>query len=138
MPILRYTLQIEGANYTLDEQDTFAPTDDPTATIAEQILKPLQDQRAKLKEPAISLVNVVVINPYVHLHTWKRFRVDKFACKNHYECTRCKITGFKKINLFTGEYGGLSRDEAYKNDRKYYLCHDPLKPMPFSTKLVFR
>lgn len=138
MPILRYTLQVSGEKDAMDEQDTFAPTDDPTATVTEQVLKVLQANRLKLNEPTINLVKVVTVNPYIHLHTWKRFRVDKFACKNHYECTRCKITGFKKINLFTGEYGGLSRDEAYKSDRKYTYCHDPLKPMPFSTKLVFR
>lgn len=138
MPILRYSLQIKGEQDALVEQDTFQPTNDPTALITEKVLNILKANRLKTGEPDIELINVEVVNPYVHLHTWRKTRKDAFTCKNHYVCDRCGITGFKKINIMTGEIGGLTRDEPYHSERKYTYCHDPLKKMPTSTGLVFR
>jgi len=133
MPVIRYTLKIEGADYELTETDTFPPTDDPSKLIQDEIVTPLQRNRAKLGEPGIELVRTEVTNPYVHLHPWQETRRDKFTLKVYYECPRCGVTGYTKLNLFTGPYRGVTLDEPYqgiRNEKKFGLCRDPLKQLP--------
>jgi hypothetical protein len=132
VPILRYFLQVEGEDKPFAEQDTFPPRVDNNdiALIQEVILNPLNARRTQLNEPLLRLVRVVCISSCVHLHQWKKTRVDKVLQKTFYYCDRCKITAYRYTKLFDGEVGGIRRDPQYKNDRQYELCRDPLKPMP--------
>lgn len=137
MPILRYVLRVEDDLMT--ETDTFPPLVDPREYIEKKIVKPLQEARAKLREPTITLEKVEIVSEYVHQHEWNRGFVNKFALKTYYHCLRCGIAGWRYTTLFEGEQGPVNRDEAYKKS-KFDLCRDQLKELPktisFGTTLV--
>lgn len=129
MPILRYTLEIEGESIV--ESDTFERAKDYHEFIQRVIVDPLARNRATLKEPPISLTKVEVTNPYVHQHTWERTHISRFALKSGYRCPHCGITGYRRFNVVSNQETqvGITRDEQYQKE-KFALCKEPLKQMP--------
>lgn len=133
MPIIRYTLRVEGEEETFSEQDTFLPIpaeSDLQHEIFRQIITPLNINRDKLGDPPLHLVGIVLVSGHVHQHSWKRTHASKFALKAYYQCQRCKITGYRHFNIMSEESGGITRDDDFKNEKQYGLCRDPLKPLP--------
>jgi hypothetical protein len=131
MPLIRYTLQVIGEDDTFSETDYFPGTPEKPANevIRQEIVIPLNVYREKHSEPPLGLVKAEVLNPYVHLHSWKALKWDRYALKVPYRCQRCGAEGYKKLNLFTGEYGGLYLYPPW-DKRKFELCKDPLKELP--------
>lgn len=133
MPIVRYTLQVEGETNPFSEQDTFLPIPadvDIQHELFRQIITPLNLNRDKLGEPPLHLVGFILISGHVHLHSWKRTHESKFALKAYYQCQRCKITGFRHFTVMGEEKGLIERDPDFKNEKQYQYCRDPLKPLP--------
>lgn len=137
MPLARYKLRIEGDEFW--ESDYFPATNALGELIDSQIVVPMKKKRAERGEPTVELVTIEVLNPHVHAHDWKKFKSDAYACKAHYRCDRCGITGWRYFHLVTGESksGAITRNEDYKQ-KKYDLCRDPLRPMPPAKTLRFK
>jgi hypothetical protein len=131
MPVIRYTLRVEGEDEPFQETETFPaqPITDPEEIVRKIIVEPLNKRRETLSDKPLILVGVSVLNPFLHAHSWKRYKVCKYALKAYYECEQCGITAYRITTLFEGEKGGMNRDEAYKN-KKFELCHDVLKALP--------
>lgn len=127
MPEIRYTVEIEGDKFS--ERDFFKATRDATQFVQQEIIDPWNKSRAEKKDPLVSLVKVEVLNPFVHLHDWKKTHSDKFGGRSYYFCTRCKITGWRVNRIMDGDLGEVHRDESWK-PVKFELCRDPLKEMP--------
>lgn len=128
MPEIRYTLKVEDDEFR--EVDVFPRTRNATETIEREILAPLNHNREKQAEPLASLVKVEVLNPYVHLHEWRKTHIERSILRARYVCGYCEVTGWKPFHIVNGEQTkGVTRDEAYKNE-KWALCRDPLKPAP--------
>jgi hypothetical protein len=134
MPVIKYYFKVLEDEFS--EVDIFPPVKDmleATTMVEVKVLNLLKAHREKLGEPSIHLTKVVILNPYKHLHTWKKIREDKFACKAHYTCTRCGITGWTSLSLFNGESVSVTRNENY-HASKYEYCNDPLAPVPKEIK----
>lgn len=128
MPIIRYTLRCpyEPKSDYFSETDTFEWTDDPEALVNE-IVAPLNKARSYLEEPQLEIVKVEVLNPYVHLHSWRKVSTDRSNLRVHYICDRCGISGFRRLNIVRGPIGAeVTRDETYSK-KKFEYCRDPLK-----------
>lgn len=136
MPVIRYKLQVLDDVFW--ETDTFNRVKDTGSAIeliAEKIVRPLQKKREMNGEPTISLLEVEIVNPYVHLHDWRREFLDRNNLRANYVCDSCGITGFKRFNPHTGENKVLELDPKYQKE-KYTFCKDKLKEMP--KKLEFK
>lgn len=130
MPVIKYWLKVLDDLFY--EVDTFTPVKDQleAATLVEvEVLKPLRLNRDKLRLPQIQLSGLEIVNPYKHKHPWKKTYDDKYACKSHYVCQRCGITGWRRLSLFNGESFSVTRSEQY-HASKYEYCCDPLTKMP--------
>lgn len=120
MPIIRYTWEHEEG-HTLTEDGIFEYASDLRKMLLET--EPVFKHGAKLLE-------IKVLNPFQHLHSWRKTHTDRSALRSIYLCDRCGIPGWQHFNVCTGEYGPIYRHEKYKSDRLYETCNDPLKEMP--------
>lgn len=129
MPLIRYTLTIEGED--LVETDYFEHCKEPEQIVTQLVVEPLQKRRKELNEPPLSLTRVEVVNPHVHEHTWVKTHVSKFTLRAGYKCDYCEVTGHKPFNFVLNKETSdrVTRDEQFKKD-KFALCRDYLKPLP--------
>ena len=131
MSIIRYTLLVNEDVFS--ETDTFWHVKDnfeAVELISAEVVRPMQRRRAELGESTVSLVKVEILNPYVHIHKWKRTSIDRLNMRANYICERCGIAGHRFFNFVTGEsHAVITRDPPHEKE-KYELCKDPLKPMP--------
>ncbi len=122
--ILKYTIEENGELFS--ETDTFKPHEYPFARVTIDVIDPLNENRKHLGEPLLKLLKVEVVNPHVHLHDWEETYFSKFTNKQHFECKRCKITGFKRQ-----AFHRVEREKPH-HIPKYELCKDPLKKIPIN------
>lgn len=135
MPFLLYRLKNPDTGEELKEKDYFEPTNDPTLTIIQKVLIPLNVSRKRLNEPELVVAGVEVIADAIHLHSWKRTHGDKWANTAYYKCTRCGISGTRRLEISGEEKGVVARTKPHDKE-KDSLCRDPLKELP--KKLTFK
>lgn len=135
MPYLLYRLKNPETGDELNEKDYFEPTNDPTLTIIQRVLIPLNQSRAKCGEPAFVLAGVEILADSIHLHSWRRTHADKWANTSYYRCDRCAALGTRRLEISGEEKGVVVRTKPH-NREKDSLCRDPLKELP--KKLTFK
>jgi hypothetical protein len=136
MPVIRYWLQVQDDVFS--ETDIFLPVhsiQEAYAMVHILVVDELIKHRQQLGEPPIRLDRVEIIHPYKHKHQWKATRDDKYACKRHYACQRCGITGWRRLTIFNGEsHAEVNRNEEYRSSKLEFCC-DPLTKLPKLIKL---
>lgn len=135
MPLLLYTLKDPTTGDEFRERDYFEPTNDPTITIINKVLLPLNNSRRRLKEPELIVGAVEVIADSIHLHSWRRTHVNRFANTSFYVCERCGISGTRYCTVLGEEKGKITRTKPHDKEKEE-LCRDPLKELP--KKLTFK
>jgi hypothetical protein len=135
MPYLLYRLKDPTTGDELKEKDYFEPTNDPTVTIIQKVLIPLNQSRSKLGESPLVVAGVEVLADSIHLHSWKRTHIQRFANQALYSCARCGAKGYRYCTVLGEEKGGIIRTKPYDKE-KNSLCRDPLKELP--KKLTFK
>lgn len=136
MPIVRYKLQILEDVFSETVTLPYGNTSDHIERISKEVVRPMQQRREALGEPTVALLDVEVLNHYVHEHDWRQQgKPDKYALKVHYRCAHCGATGYRPYNLFKGESQiSVIRNPGW-DKQKFELCRDQLKQLP--KKLVF-
>jgi hypothetical protein len=135
MPYLLYRLKDPTTGDELKEKDYFEPTNDPTVTIIQKVLIPLNNHRRKRSEPELIVAGVEVLADSIHLHSWRRTHIERFANRAYYHCTRCGAKGFRYCTVIGQESGIITREKPHHKE-KDELCRDPLKELP--KKLTFK
>ena len=134
MPYLLYVLRNPETGEELTEKDYFQPTNDPTVTIIQKVLIPLNQARKKSGENDLVVSGVTVLSDAIHLHSWKRTHVERFANRAYYRCARCGASGYRYATVMGEEKGKITRDKPHDKE-KHELCRDPLSALP--KKLTF-
>lgn len=137
MPLIQYKLGLDGDVFT--ESDYFPvlkKRQSAESLIQSVVIEPLNAKRKKREEGILQLIEVVIQDPFTHLHTWVKISVERPQSRVLYECSHCRIIGYRKYHIVFGERGSLTRDEKYKSDRHYEMCKDKLRELP--KKIVFK
>lgn len=137
MPLIQYKVRLGDDIFT--ESDYFPVLkkgQSADSLIQSVVIEPLNAKRKERGEEILQLVEVVIQDPFTHKHTWVKIETQRPQSRVLYECSHCRIIGYRKYHIVFGERGSLTRDEKYKSDRHYEMCKDKLRELP--KKIVFK